>query len=180
MDNKEIELKFIIDSAKKNIIEEDLRLLAKFESEKRQIDTYYIPDFRSFEENGETVECVRIRESKGKAVLCYKKIHREAAPVYCDEYELEISNKDEMEKILFALGFSVQMVIDKLRKTYSFGKYEFDFDTVNGKLELLEVELKDNNASVEAILEFVKKYGLTMNDVTYRGIQLLVKDFESK
>lgn len=178
MNNKEIELKFIIDSKKRNLIETDLERVAKFESEKRQIDTYYIPNFRSFEENGETKECVRIRETDEKAVLCYKNIHREASPVYCDEYELELSSKKEMEKILFALGFSVQMVIDKLRKTYSLDKYEFDFDTVNGKLELFEVELKNENASVDEILDFVKKYGLNKEDVTYRGIQLLVKDLE--
>ncbi len=178
MDNKEIELKFIIDREKRKIIEANLKAKANFEGEKRQIDTYYIPDFRSFELNGETMECVRIRESNGKAVLCYKKIHREANPVYCDEYELEVSSKEKMEKILFALGFSVQMVIDKIRKTYSFGNYEFDFDTVNEKLELFEVELKDNNASVEMVLDFVSKYGLTKEDVTYRGIQLLVKDME--
>ena len=176
MANKEIELKFIIDQEKRGIIESDLHNIAKFESEKRQIDTYYIPNFKSFEVNGETKECVRIRESNSKAILCYKNIHREATPVYCDEYELEVSSKDEMEKILFALGFSVQMVIDKKRKTYSYENFEFDFDTVNGALELFEVELKDNNASVDTILDFVNKYGLSKEDVTYRGIQLLVKD----
>ena len=92
MNNKEIELKFIIDVEKRKLIEADIAKLAKFESEKRQVDTYYIPNFKSFEKNGETMECVRIRESSGKAVLCYKRIHREAAPVYCDEYELEISH----------------------------------------------------------------------------------------
>mgnify|MGYP003305230044 CR=1 FL=1 len=126
--------------------------------------------------NGETQECVRIRESNGKAILCYKNIHREATPVYCDEYELEVSSKEEMEKILFALGFSVQMVIDKTRNTYLFENFEFALDCVNGSLELFEVELKDNNASVDTILDFVNKYGLTKEDVTYRGIQLLVKD----
>ena len=179
MDNKEIELKFIVDKQKRMLIEFDLNNIANFESEKRQIDTYYIPNFKSFEVNGETQECVRIRESNGKAILCYKNIHREADPVYCDEYELEVSSKVEMEKILFALGFSVQMIIDKTRKTYSYEKFEFDLDTVNEKLELFEVELKDNNASVGTILAFVQKYGLTKDDVTYRGIQLLVKDMEN-
>ena len=180
MNNKEIELKFIIDVEKRKLIEADIAKLAKFESEKRQVDTYYIPNFKSFEKNGETMECVRIRESGGKAVLCYKRIHREAAPVYCDEYELEISSKEEMEKILFALGFTVQMIIDKTRKIYSYANFEFDFDSVNGNLELLEIELKDNNSSVGTILDFVKKYGLSKSDVTYRGIQLLVKDLEAK
>ena len=158
------------------MIEDNLKNTAKFESEKRQIDTYYIPNFKSFERNGETQECLRIRESNGKTILCYKYIHRDADPVYCDEYELELSNKESMEKILFALGFSVQMIIDKVRKTYSYENFEFDLDCVNGALDLFEVELKDNNASVDTILEFVKKYGLTREDVTYRGIQLLVKD----
>ena len=176
MKNREIELKFVITPNQRNLILKELETEARFEGEKRQVDTYYIPNFKSFEENGETKECLRIRESGEKIIMCYKNIHRNVIPVYCDEYELEISSKDDMEKILFALGFSVQMVIDKFRKTYSFGKFEIDLDTVNGKLELLEVELTDNNASTEQILDFVKKYGLTKEDITYRGIQLIVKD----
>ncbi len=176
MKNREVELKFVISVEQKELILKELEKCAKFESEKRQIDTYYIPNFKSFEENGETKECLRIRESNGKNVLCYKNIHREAAPVYCDEYELEIASKEEMEKILFAIGFSVQMKIDKIRKTFSLNNFEFALDQVNEKLELLEVELKDEDSSVEDILSFVKKFGLTKQDVSYRGIQLLVKD----
>lgn len=176
MGNKEIELKFVISNEQKKSVLKELEFQAKFESEKRQIDTYYVPRFKSFEENGETKECLRVRQSDGKNVLCYKNIHRDVTPVYCDEYELEIESKEEIEKILFALGFEVQMKIDKLRKTFVMGGFEIALDQVNEKLELLEVELKDENASVEDILEFVKQFGLTKENVTYRGIQLLVKD----
>ena len=176
MKNKEIELKFVISSDQKDMILKELENIAKFESEKRQIDTYYIPKFKSFEENGETKECLRIRESDGKNVLCYKNIHREVIPVYCDEYELEIASSEEMEKVLFAIGFEIQMKIDKIRKTFLLDAFEIALDQVNGSLELLEVELKDENASTDDILDFVKKFGLTKEDVTYRGIQLLVKD----
>lgn len=176
MKNKEIELKFVISPHQKELILRDLELNAKYENEKRQIDTYYIPNFKSFEENGETKECLRIRESGESCVLCYKQIHRDANPVYCDEYELKVENREEMEKILFALGFEIQMKIDKIRKTFSLGGFEIELDQVNGKLELLEVELKDENLTTEDILNYVQKFGLSRENVTYRGIQLLVKD----
>lgn len=175
MDNKEIELKFVISKEKRNEILNDVSTFAEFVNEKHQIDTYYIPNFKSFEIGGETKECLRIREVGEKTVLCYKNIHRDANPVYCDEFETKVESKTETEKILFALGFSVQMMIDKIRKAYSYQNFEIDFDSVNDKIEFLEVELKDNNASVETILNFVSKYGLTKEDVTHEGIQKIVQ-----
>ena len=85
MENKEIELKFKISEQIYSSLIKDLESNATKISENRLIDTYYIPDFKEFEINGVTQECVRIRESNNKNVLCYKKIHYEANPVYCDE-----------------------------------------------------------------------------------------------
>lgn len=180
MNNKEVELKFVITKNKRQEIIEDVSKSSRFISEKRQIDTYYIPSFKEFEIGGETMECLRIRETANRSILCYKKIHREATPVFCDEYELEISDKKEMEKILFALGFSVQMVIDKTRSSFECGEFEIDFDSVNGELELMEVELKNDSLDTSSILDFVKRYGLTKDDVTYRGIQKLVQELSKK
>ncbi|MBQ9791207.1 MAG: CYTH domain-containing protein, partial [Clostridia bacterium] len=78
MQDKEIELKFQITNEIKDKILEDLRTCGNALPSFRMIDTYYIPNFREFEINGETHECVRIREKNDKAILCYKKIHREA------------------------------------------------------------------------------------------------------
>ena len=72
MKNKEIELKFMITKEQKELILNELESEAEFEGEKRQIDTYYIPKFKSIEENGETKECLRIRESGEKIIMCYK------------------------------------------------------------------------------------------------------------
>lgn len=140
-----------------------------------QIDTYYIPNFKDFEKDGETMECVRIREDKKGVVLCYKKIHRECSPVYCDEYETKIEDKEELEKILFALGFKIQMVIDKVRNSYLLNNLRFDFDSVKGLGELMEVELKGEDVSTEDIYGYVSKYGLSKADVTYDGIQKQMK-----
>ena len=174
MKNKEIELKFIINNEIKEKIISDLKQQTNLSSSFRQVDTYYIPDFKEFEVDGETMECVRIREENKNSTLAYKKIHREANPVYCDEYETRVESKEQMEKILFSLGFKIQMVIDKTRESYKLDNLEFDFDSVKNLGELLEVELK-SDCDINVIYEFVSKYGLTEKDVTYEGIQVLMK-----
>jgi len=175
MEDKEIEVKLIINENIKQRIIEDLDKTAVKVSTSSLIDTYYIPNFKDFEVDGETIECVRIRQNKKGTTLTYKRIHKEAVPIYCDEYETLVENKDQMEKILLALGFKIQMVIDKTRVSYKLDNFEFDFDTVKGLGELLEIELKDNNASIETIYKFVSTYGLSEKDVTNEGIQDLMK-----
>lgn len=180
MNNKEIELKFIIsEEIKKNIIA-DLQKICDYHKTTRQIDTYYIPYYKNFEINGVTLECLRIRETEGDCILGYKKIHRESSPVYCDEYETKISNKEQAEKILLSIGFSVQMIIDKTRITYRTEDLEFDFDSVKDLKELLEIELLDNSKDINEIYNFVSKYGLTKKDVTYKGIQKMVMEANKK
>ena len=95
MKNKEIELKFKIseDVYKKIII--DLDASATKTGESGFVDTYYIPDFREFEIDGVTHECVRIRQTEKGNVLCYKKIHYEANPVYCDEFGHQLPGHKE-------------------------------------------------------------------------------------
>ena len=176
MKDKEVELKFQIDIDTKEKILEFLRVNGQPLHSFRMIDTYYIPNFKDFEINGETHECVRIREKDNKAILCYKKIHREANPIYCDEYELTVSSKAEMEKILFALGFSVQMVIDKTRNSYIYQDFRFDFDDVVGLDPIMEIELIDaEGMDVDRIYKLVAKYGLSEKDITYEGIQVMMK-----
>lgn len=175
MDNKEIELKFVITKEIRKKIINDLEKVCSKPLTQQLVDTYYEPDFRHFEVNGQTNECVRIRECKNQVVLAYKKIHREASPVYCDEYETIVLDKTQTENILFALGFNIQMVIDKTRVSYKLDNFEFDFDSVKDLGELLEIELKDENASLNDIYNFVSKYGLSKKDVTYDGIQVLMK-----
>ena len=81
-----------------------------------------------------------------------------------------------MENTLFALGFNVEMVIDKTRETYLVNNLELDFDSVKNLGELLEIELKDNSSDINEIYNFVKKYALSKKDVTYEGIQNLMEN----
>ncbi|MBQ9792688.1 MAG: class IV adenylate cyclase [Clostridia bacterium] len=175
MKEKEIELKFIINTDIKNKIIDKLNNIGVKTHEEHLIDTYYVPNYKSFEVDNQTMECVRIREQNNISILGYKKIHRECNPVYCDEYETEVESKDQTEKILFALGFSTQMIIDKTRVSYKYNNFIFDFDSVKSLGELMEVELIDNSSDVSKIYEFVSEFGLSKQDVTYEGIQMLMK-----
>ena len=92
MKDKEIELKFRITSEQRQAILNYLSTNATYKGSERMIDTYYIPNFKDFEINGKTIECVRIREVDNSAVICYKHIHYEADPIYCDEFETKIDS----------------------------------------------------------------------------------------
>ena len=39
----------------------------------------------------------------------------------------------------------------------------------------MEIELKNNNGNIDDIYDIVKPFGLTKDDVTYEGIQLMMK-----
>lgn len=176
MKDKEIELKFKINEEIKNKMLKDLEELGGVMlSKSRLIDSYYIPYFRDFEEDGVTIECVRIRENEKGAVLTYKKIHKEANPIFCDEFETKVEDKEQTEKILFGIGFKIQMVIDKTRISYKLNDFEFDFDHVENLGELLEVELKKENGDINEIYEFVSNYGVSEEDLQRDGIQTMMK-----
>ena len=175
MKDKEIEIKFEITASQKEKILADLKNVAVKVGDSHLVDTYYIPNFKSFMENGETIESVRIRESHKGSIINYKKIHKEATPVYCDEFETKVEDKDQMEKLLLAIGFEVEMVIDKTRETYIYKNFEIDFDFIKNLGLLMEVEIKDPNASIEDIYDFVGKYGLGVKDKR-GGIQNLMRN----
>ncbi len=180
MKDKEIELKFIINKDIKERIIADLNYNKTPCSTLKLKDTYYTPTPDTFEINGETVECLRIRETEGSIIFSYKKIHKDCTPIYCDEYETEVLNKEQLEKILFALGYKIQMIIDKTRLTYVTETFEFAFDSVKGLDELLEIELKNEQEDLNSIYNFVAKYNLTKNNVTYEGIQNMMKKKNNK
>lgn len=176
MSNIEMEYKFLITENQKSEILEYLNKNGEFISSSHQKDVYFIPKFRDFEINGQTAECVRVRTTDKGSVFCYKKIHREASPVYCDEYETKIEDAESLEKILLAIDFEIQMTIDKTRTTYKLGDFEFDFDSVKNLGELLEVEFKGCDLDkFDEVFEILSKYNISKTDANYDGIQMLMK-----
>ena len=180
MSNKEIERRFIISAEQRENLLNFVKREATFVSENRQYDVYYEPDFKAWEKDGKTIEALRIRTVDGNSTMNYKYIHREVTPLYCDEYESKIADAGQVEQILYAIGFKRLIEIDKTRQTYTFGEFEFDFESVVGLGDFLEIELKGENGDVNKIFELVKPFGLSEKDVTFDGIIKLMQNANKK
>ena len=108
----------------------------RFINESRQIDTYYELSHRrfikdEFEKRISIQEWLRIGIRGNKKILNYKNWYDNK---YCDEYEVEIDNEKNLEKIFKVLGLEKIIVVDKIRKKYM---YEKKFEIVLDKVEEL-------------------------------------------
>lgn len=139
-DNKvELELKLKVDN---DTYKKVLNRFNSTSSEKlEQIDTYYIPEFKDFND-----EWLRIRNENGKNILSYKKRLEDN---YRQEIETIIDNYNNLHLILTNLGFKVKGRVTKNRiKILYKDKYEFSFDDVKNIGLFIEIEVKKIEYSV--------------------------------
>ena len=139
-DNKvELELKLKVDN---DTYKKVLNRFNSTNSEKlEQIDTYYIPKFKDFND-----EWLRIRNENGKNILSYKKRLEDN---YRQEIETIIDNYNNLHLILTNLGFQVKGIVTKNRIEILYkDKYEFSFDNVKNIGLFIEIEVKKIEYSV--------------------------------
>ena len=85
-------------------------------------------------------EWIRIGERGQKKILNYKNWHDN---MYCDEWEVEIDNSENLDKIFKVLGLEIIAVVDKDRKKYMYlDKYEISLDSVKDLGYFIEIEVK--------------------------------------
>ncbi len=191
MNNIEIEIQVNIQNNKPLI--EFLEKSADFKSEKHQIDEYFSPIHRNFIEVRPVKEWLRLRDSGAKYSIIYKNWHYDESGKghYCDEYETEIKDLNQLRKILDVLNFKSIVKVDKLRKTWIYKDYEINIDSVKGLGDFVEVEYigKNGKADPEKITEemisFLKSVGCKNIKRNYVGypFQLLFPEevkFEKK
>ncbi len=144
---------------------------AKFVNEVRQVDTYYEPTQRSFLKNNPITEWLRIGKRSNKNILNYKNWYSDMS---CDEYEVEINNDKEMDKILKVLGLVQITVVDKIRNTFIYlDKYEVALDYVEKLGYFIEIEIKKYTKTVmeecDELLKLAKRLNLNLDNVDKRG-----------
>ena len=169
--NIETEIKIKLSKEEFKQLDEFMKKKAKFLNESRQIDTYYQPTYRKFLHSGEINEWIRIGERGSKTILNYKNWHDN---MYCDEYEVEVDNSENLRKIFAILGLEEIVVVDKYRKTYMYkNKYEIALDFVEELGYFIELEVKDYSKDpideYDDLIMLAKDLGLNLDHIDKRG-----------
>lgn len=149
---------------------------ANFITEIKQEDCYYQPNYRNFvnEEkikNKEKIsEWLRIGKRGNKTILNYKNWYNS----YCDEYEVEIDNSINLDKIFSVLGIEKLVNVEKIRKTYFYlDKYEIALDAVKDLGYFVEIEVKKYAKTpleeYDALLKVAKDLNLNLDHIDKRG-----------
>lgn len=101
-----------------------LKRKGKFVAEKRQIDRYFSPKDKDkdFLKARPVDQWLRLRDADGDWSINYKNWHhgKDGRSYFSDEYETEIGNIEQGEKIFKALKFRPIAIVDKARKIWSY------------------------------------------------------------
>lgn len=181
----ETEIKIKVSKDEFKEIELFLRNNGDFLNEHRQVDTYYQPIHRKILKSGSKVinEWLRIGIRGNKKILNYKNWHDD---FYCDEYEVEIDDEKNMDRIFKILGLEEIVTVDKMRSTYLYlDKYEIALDYVEKLGYFVEIEVKKYTESVmreyDYLLKIAKEFHLNLNNIDKRGYpyHLIYKEDDS-
>ncbi len=170
-DNVETEIKIKITEKEYVKLIDFFKNNAKFLTECRQLDNYYQPTYRKFLNDKEINEWLRIGKRGNKKILNYKNWHDH---MYCDEYEVEIDNSENLDKIFNILELEEIAVVDKQRKTYLYlNKYEVALDYVKKLGYFIEIEVKNYSKNpideYNDLLKLAKRLNLSLNNIDKKG-----------
>lgn len=181
--NLEIEIKIQLDKNTFFNVKEKVKKLAKFEKISHQIDEYFTPVHRNFVAPEFPFEWLSIRKRGEKVILAYKHYYPENVELttHCDEFETEIENPDQLEKIFSALNFKKLVTVEKEREIYTYkDEFEIALDIVKELGYFIEVEAMKNFGSIEAtrekVFEFAKNLGLDISKTDKRGYPFLLME----
>ena len=127
-------------------------------------NTFYVVSKKGF---NDPLEFVRVRKTKNKNFVCYKKrmVDENGHTVQVEELDLEISGAPDFLSFFKKLGFTQEVVIKKNRHTFLFDhKFEVVFDDVENLGKFVEIEIKNFDGTVEAgineIYDFLRAIGI--------------------
>lgn len=187
--NIEVEIKVKIDDFEE--IKEKVSNLGKLMKSIKQIDDYYVPCQRDFfVHKPQPIEFLRVRTNPDKVVFEYTRtinMENDGSYEHAEEYETEILDKVEFEKILGFLDFKKIVTVDKNREYWDCGNIEVALDKIAGLGSFIEAEAKgDFKNSDEArlvCLNFLEDLGLEdvkNNQIKMGYPQILLKSLEKK
>jgi len=179
--NIEIEIKISVDDDAFFKVKQKLNSIAKFVKRTHQIDKYFTPAWRDFMEHEFPFEWLSIRKRSDEAFVNYKHWYPENAETatHCDEFETQIEEPDQMEKIFSALDFRKLVTVEKEREVYVYNEeIEVAFDKVNELGHFIEIEalevLGDVEATREKLFKFARYLGIDVSRADKRGYPFML------
>ena len=176
MNNMEIELRAKILEPK--TIEQNLKLLpgiVEKKSNDRQIDTYL-----KHENDKDRKLVIRLRKNytNNKATLTFKGKSKGKLDIAWQDYDTPIENPDILEKVLINNGYEYVCLIDKVRQSFVYEKFEINIDNIRDLGLFIEIEKYGEEGEVEKIknelTDLLNKLGIKNEDIVTQGYVQLV------
>ncbi|MBU0976122.1 MAG: class IV adenylate cyclase [Patescibacteria group bacterium] len=168
MKDIEVELKYRVKN-KKGLLSW-LNKHAKKAYEYHQIDEYFTRPDKNFFDKKIPDEYLRIRRSGMSYSIAYKLWYstEEGEGTHCDEYETDVKDGKQLEKIFKALEFKTLVIVDKKRAAYDYRNFEIAVDDVREVGVVCEIEIRGNFKSIDEaqaqIREMAMKLGFEEKD----------------
>lgn len=138
---KEIELLFKITPSKAQELRKKLKDF--FIRKDREIDTYFYPPHKDFLVSSRGRENLRVRKSKSKNELTYKKvIYTRGKYSHSLEKNIELLDTKGIIEILKNLGFRKHLIVDKQREIFEDQDFHITIDKIKNLGLFVEVEWK--------------------------------------
>ena len=154
-----------------------------FKHETHQVDEYFSPHADNFLAMRPVSRWLRLRRTNQGCSFNYKNWYFDETGKsnYCDEFETKIEDIAAAKKILEALKFNSIVVVNKVRKIWTFKDYEIALDSIEGLGDFVEIEYIGNDNQIDPrrvtdeMVSFLKDLGvgrITRNHVGYPFIIL--------
>jgi adenylate cyclase class 2 len=151
----EIEIKARIKSPKeieKAIINQG----GSFRMEVTEEDIYFSHPNRNF---AKTDEALRLRAVEGKFYLTYKGPKLDKITKTREEFNIQVNDLENSNKILKSLGFEVVLPVKKKRRYLRLGAFDIMLDFVDGLGSFIEVE-KKGEYNPQELIDFLAGLGI--------------------
>lgn len=179
--NIEVEIKVPVGKKVFDRVRERLKKNSKFLNSSYEIDKYFNAPHRNFLGKKHPTEYLRVRTESSGGYFTYKNVHlnSKGEKTHSDEYETEIKDTSQVEKILKILNFDNYLTVDKKRETYTYkGQFEIALDKVKGLGYFIEIEalknFRSNETALQRIYSFAKELGIDTAKRDNNGYVLLL------
>ena len=123
---------------------------------------------------------LRIRKDQDKTELTYKKVNYTQTAKVAEELSVEISDIEQMKKILQNLGLSEIENMQKIRTSYKLDLLRFDIDHYVGDYSFIPDFLEIEAPNIDLIHRYAERLGFEAKDCLAWSTPQLIQHYSSK